>query len=265
MRLKVIHYCWFGGNPLPKLVEQCIDSWKKFCPDYEIIEWNETNFDVHCCRYVEEAYQAKKWAFVSDYARFWILYNYGGVYLDTDVELLKSIEDLSDTFVGFENKDTVASGLIRGALKGDEICRLMLEEYEADRFDLGDGMFNVKTVGIRETALLEKFGLKRDDSMQEVCGTTIYPREYFCPKSFIDENVTLTENTYSIHHYSASWHTEEEKHAEKLKKKFNKFMPRKLSGHFAAFFAQWKYRGFAKAVKNVFKKAKNKKKGTEGK
>ena len=258
---KIIHYCWFGGNPLPKLVMQCIESWKKFCPDYEIIEWNETNFDVHCCRYIEEAYKAKKWAFVSDYARFWILYNYGGVYLDTDVELLKPLENLSNTFVGFENKETVSSGLIRAALKGDEICGLLLESYHNDCFDLGDGVFNVKTVGVRETAILEKFGLKRNGLLQVVCGTTIYPQDYFCPKSFTDESITLTDNTYSIHHYSSSWYTEEEIYAQKLKRKISKCMPKKLAGHIAAFFTQWKYRGFIKAIKNLFKKAKNKKRG----
>ena len=134
MTTKIIHYCWFGKNPLPDLANKCIATWKKYCPDYKIIGWNETNFDVECCDYVRESYQAKKWAFVSDYCRFWVLYNYGGIYLDTDVELIKSIDNLPDTFVGFENQTTCNSGLIRGALPNDEICRLMLESYYNDKF-----------------------------------------------------------------------------------------------------------------------------------
>ena len=102
---KIIHYCWFGGKPLPKLAKKCIASWKKFCPDYEIKEWNESNFDLNSCTYVKEAYDSKKYAFVSDYARFWILHRYGGVYFDTDVELLKSIDDIlaDGAFMGVEN------------------------------------------------------------------------------------------------------------------------------------------------------------------
>ena len=101
---KIIHYCWFGGNPLPELAIKCIESWKKYLPDYEIKEWNESNFDINCCAYVREAYEAKKWAFVSDYARFWILYQHGGLYFDTDVELIKSIDDLivKGAFMGCE-------------------------------------------------------------------------------------------------------------------------------------------------------------------
>ena len=116
---KTIHYCWFGKNPKSKLILKCIDSWRKCCPDYEIKEWNEENFDINCCDYVREAYEAKKWAFVSDYCRFYVLYNYGGIYLDTDVELLKSLDVLSKNFVGFENQNRVNSGLIRGAMTID--------------------------------------------------------------------------------------------------------------------------------------------------
>ena len=257
MTHKTLHYCWFGKNPLPELVQKCIESWKKFCPDYEIKEWNEDNFDVHCCRYVEEAYNAQKWAFVSDYCRFFVLYNEGGVYLDTDVELLKPLDDLPDTFVGFENPDTVASGLIRAACKGDEICKRMLDSYNADVFLLEDGSLNLQTVGIRETAIFKELGLQLDDTLQTVGGTTVYPREYFCPKSFIGEEITLTDNTYSIHHYSASWHTPEEEYAHKLKKKFRK-LPKKTAGRLANFFAMCKYRGFFKAVKRTFGKMKKK-------
>ena len=143
MTNKTIHYCWFGKNPKSKLILKCIDSWRKHCPDYEIKEWNEENFDVNCCDYVREAYEAKKWAFVSDYCRFYVLYNYGGIYLDTDVELLKPLDILSEDFVGFENQNRVNSGLIRGAVSKDLICKLMLDSYANDHFLKQDGSYNL--------------------------------------------------------------------------------------------------------------------------
>ena len=116
---KKIHYCWFGGNPLPELAIKCLESWKKYCPDYEIIEWNETNFNLDSCEYVREAYQAKKWAFVSDYARLKVVYDNGGIYLDTDVELIKSLDRLlkNKSFFGTETTGVVATGLGFGAEK----------------------------------------------------------------------------------------------------------------------------------------------------
>ena len=205
MLRKIIHYCWFGKNPFPEIVEKCIESWKKFCPDYEIIEWNESNFDIHCCKYVEQAYEAKKWAFVSDYCRFFVLYNYGGIYLDTDVELLKSIDGLPDNFVGFENKSSVASGLIRGAEKGDSICNMMLQSYNDDLFVDNNGKLNLKTVCERETSIFEQYGLRLDGAKQVVLNTTVFPSEFFCPYNYITGKTNITENTYSIHHYSYSW------------------------------------------------------------
>lgn len=207
MQIKKIHYCWFGGNPKSDIIKKCIESWKKYCPDYEIIEWNENNFDINCCDYVRAAYQSKKWAFVSDYCRFWALYNHGGIYLDTDVEIIKPINNLPNTFVGFENKTAVSSGLIRGALQNDEICRLMLESYQSDKFIGTNGEFNLKTVCVRETEIFQSFGLQLDDTMQTIKGTTIFPKEYFCGKNFETKKLELTENTYTIHHYAGSWLT----------------------------------------------------------
>ncbi len=239
---KVIHYCWFGGKPKPKVVQKCMKSWAKFCSNYEIIEWNESNFDVHCCQYVEEAYNAKKWAFVSDYARFWILYHYGGIYLDTDVELLKPLKDLPDAFVGFETKTTVASGLIRSALKGDELCEKMLQSYHEDTFANEKGELNLKTVCDRETEILEQFGLKRNGELQTVKGTTVFPVEYFCPIDIKTRELKITENTYSIHHYQASW----EKRSNRLRGKIYFFLHR-VFGH-----------NFAEKVKKVFGHKKKK-------
>ena len=216
MSCKKIHYCWFGGAPFPEIVIKCMESWKKFCPDYKIVEWNESNFNIHCCKYVEEAYNAKKWAFVSDYCRFFVLYNYGGVYLDTDVELIKTIDDLPENFVGFEDKETCNSGLIRGAQKGDMICEKMLKSYNDDAFILEDGSLNLKTVCERETDILKLYGLKGNGCMQNVCGTTFFPKDYFSPKDYVTQKVHITERTYSIHHYAYSWQGEKENISSKI-------------------------------------------------
>ena len=205
MKTKTIHYCWFGGKPKPKLVLKCMESWKKYCPDWEIREWNEGNFDVNCCAFVREAYAAGKWAFVSDYCRFYALSLCGGVYLDTDVELLRPIDDLPDTFVGFERRDFVASGLIRGAEANDPVCLEMLEAYHQRHFLREDGSHCLTVVGELETDILKRHGLIMNDSLQTVCGTTVFPREYFAPIDFELGETNITEHTYSIHHYAASW------------------------------------------------------------
>ena len=143
--------------------------------------------------------------------RFHILNEQGGVYLDTDVELIKGLDDLPDSFVGFESKETVASGLIRGACKGDEICRLMLESYHNDKFIKDDGQLNLTTVCVRETEILKKFGLVPDGSLQTVCDTTVYPTEYFCPIDVSTNELHITDKTYSIHHYAGSWLSKKDK------------------------------------------------------
>ena len=202
---KTIHYCWFGKNPKPALILKCIESWKTFCPDYEIIECNEDNFDVNCCDYVREAYEAKKWAFVSDYCRFYVLYHHGGIYLDTDVELIKKIDNIGDSFVGFENEDHVNSGLIRGAESGDIICKEMLDSYHSDHFKRLDGTLNMMTVCKRETDILCQHGLKRNNQYQIVDNTIVYPTEYFNPIDFETGKFHTTSQTISLHHYAASW------------------------------------------------------------
>lgn len=210
---KVIHYCWFGHNPLPKLSVQCIESWRKYLPDYEIKEWNEENFDVTMIPYIKEAYEAKKYAFVSDYARFWILYKYGGLYFDTDVEVIKSMDSIiaKGPFMGFENNDItssgVAPGLGLGAEKGMEIYKEIIEHYNGEHFLMNDGTMNLKTVVGRVTKIMQCHGLRNDNQFQTVAGINIYPYDYFCPIRITDGKLCLTENTVSIHHYAASWTT----------------------------------------------------------
>ena len=254
MKVKKIHYCWFGNNPKPEIVKNCIESWKKFAPEYEIIEWNETNFDVNCCKYVKEAFESKKFAFVSDYARFKILYEMGGIYVDTDVEFIKSIDDLPDTFVGFESRSSVNSGLIRGAKKGDSLSKEMLDSYQNDSFILEDGSFNLKTICQRETEILSRCGLKLNGENQQVGETLVFAPEYFCPKDYITGKLNITNRTYCIHHYASSWYDEEQKIQLKLKAKYRKIMPKKIADVLATFRAKRRTKGLRVALKWLFKK-----------
>lgn len=203
---KTIHYCWFGEGEKPIEIKECIRSWSKICPDYEIIEWNEDIFDINICPYVKQAHEAKKYAFVSDYARFYVLNKYGGVYLDTDVELIKDITPLTEgNFVGFESDISVNTGLIMASEKNTELCLSMLEEYNSDVFLKDDGSYNLRTVCERVTDWLVERGLKLDGTTQNVAGYTIYATEYFNPKGGNYGSDKITSNTYSIHHYLATW------------------------------------------------------------
>ena len=224
---KKIHYIWFGGNPLTPLAKKCIESWKKCCPDYEIVRWDESNFDVEQNRYCKEAYDTKKWAFASDYARFKILYENGGVYLDTDVELLKPLDDILENgpFMGLEKdyeegkRAAVAPGLGLAANPGLGLAanpglglyKTILDTYEDDRFVNEDGTCNLRTVVERTTDILEKQGLESRPGIQHVAGVTIYPTEYFCPKDPANLRLHLTENSYAIHHFDGSWTTPKER------------------------------------------------------
>lgn len=210
---ETIHYIWFGGNPLSPLAEKCIASWQKYMPEYEIVRWDESNFDVNCCDYVREAISAKKWAFASDYARFKILYDNGGVYLDTDVELLKSLDPIvkAGPFMGCEANssysagESVAPGLGLAANSGLGLYKTILDSYENDHFISGNGVFDQTTVVVRVTKILEELGFERRPGIQEVAGIKIYPSEYFCPKDFLTGKIHITDNTYSIHHFDGTW------------------------------------------------------------
>ncbi|GGE24880.1 glycosyltransferase family 32 protein [Streptococcus himalayensis] len=201
---KTIHYCWFGNHPLPESVQKCILSWKEKCPEYRIVEWNEENYDVHKIPFIAQAYSMGKYAFVSDYARLDIVYQYGGIYLDTDVELLTSLDDLLDKscFMGMETIGRVATGLGFGAEKGHGFVKKNKEAYESIDFN---PRMNKTCVDITTDLLLSE-GLKKENKVQLVDDVTIYPPEYFCPYSLETKKMNYTENTYSIHHYDASWY-----------------------------------------------------------
>lgn len=209
---KKLHYCWFGGKPLNEMGRKCLESWKRYFPDYEIIEWNENNFDVSCCQYVKEAYEAKKWAFVSDYARYKILYEQGGVYFDTDVEVIASFEDIiaKGSFMGSEipakrGGPAVNPGLGLGTPAGLPFVGEILADYEKSSFYKEDGSLNLYTIVERTTALLKQHGLEDSDEIQTVADITVYPVDYFAPVDMETGKLKKTANTRSIHHYAASW------------------------------------------------------------
>ena len=206
---KVIHYCWFGGNPLPELAIKCIESWKKYCPDYEIKEWNENNFDINCCAYVKEAYEMKKWAFVSDVARLYALVNVGGVYMDTDVEVLKPLDNLLEyeAFSGFESETQIPTGLM-ACTKGHGMFEEFLEEYNMIHFIRNDGSMDLTTNVTRITKTCMKYGLKKNNTLQTINGFTLLPKDYLCPKDLETKEIYLTENSYAIHHFDGSWKTD---------------------------------------------------------
>lgn len=242
---KVIHYCWFGRNPLPPLAIKCIESWKKYLPDYEIKEWNEDNFDVNIIPYTQEAYKAKKYAFVSDYARFWILYKYGGLYFDTDVEVIKPMDDIiaKGPFMGCENEVgndgatalAVAPGLGLGVNPGLGLYKEMMDLYGTLHFIRTNGGFNLKTVVEYTTEFLYKYGLQNINEVQECAGIWIYPKEYFCPIDYETGKRQDTENTYTVHHYAASW--------QNSKQKLYKVIKHKL-GNNVAYFCLFLYHFF---------------------
>lgn len=216
---KVIHYCWFGGNELPASVEKCIRSWKRRCPDYEIKLWDENSVDVNAIPYTKEAYEAKAYAFVSDYFRLWIIYTYGGIYLDTDVEVVRNFDPLLNhyAFAGREGKEYVNFGLGFGAEKHHPLLQAHMELYEDIHYRNHDGSVNKTTLPMYTTMLLSELGFDPDnDCVQEVAGITVYPTDYFCPIEW-QTGITRwkTSNTYSIHHYNASWFSEAEQE-EKL-------------------------------------------------
>ena len=204
---KIIHYCWFGRGEKPELAKKCIASWKKSCPDFEIREWNEGNCDYLSIPFMAEAYAAKKYAFVSDVMRLIVLEQYGGVYFDTDVEVLRDISPLLDDegFIGFENDQFVNSGQVMAAKAHHPVIQAMIEEYKKLHFTNTDGTATPVGCPRLNTDVMERFGLIRNGREQVVAGIHVYSADFFNPMDSTTGKLTKTENTYSIHWYSMSW------------------------------------------------------------
>lgn len=202
---KIIHYCWFGNNPKPSQHIKYIEGWRKFCPDYEIIEWNEKNYDVGKNRYMKQAYEAKAWGFVPDYIRKDVIYNFGGIYLDTDVEMIRNFDDLlyQDGFCGFE-WDKVNFGLGFGARKGLPIIKELRDQYNNLIFEFKPRK-EMKIGPDYETEKLVESGLMRNGEYQIVEGLTIYPMEVLTGTTWYNDQYLKTDKTYSVHHYAGSW------------------------------------------------------------
>ena len=205
---KRIHYCWFGGNPLPKLAKKCIKSWKKYCPDYEIVCWDESNYDISAAPlYVRQAYEAKKWAFVTDYVRLQVVYDHGGIYLDTDVELIKSFDSLLEynAFFGFEDDQYIATGLGFGSEKGGNILYTLMEDYRDTPFCLSDNVFDLTPCPKRNLGAFCRNGFVPDNTFQVVNNCAVLPKDYLCPVECESGRKKITDNTIAIHWFAASW------------------------------------------------------------
>lgn len=215
---KKIHYCWFGKGELPLRERRCIASWKKHMPNFELVLWNETNFDVETCAFTSEAYKYKKYAFVSDYVRLYALVNYGGIYLDTDVEILKPFSEfvVFDAFGSFETPNVIQTGVIASIPNGVLVTK-MFQYYKNKTFVLKDGTLNQVANSRILTDILLEDGLVLNNLRQSLSYFELFPTEYFCPINQATQEIEITENTYCIHYLSGSWMTRKNKITRKLK------------------------------------------------
>jgi hypothetical protein len=204
---KIIHYCWFGSKRMTKLSDKCVKSWREYLPDYQLKLWNEESFDINCNEFAKEAYLSKKYAFVSDYVRLFALYNYGGIYMDTDVEVIRNIDQFLSlpAFSGFETQTNIPTGIMGSSQYGIWVKEL-LDYYSDIHFILADGSMNTVSNTITISRIMNEGGFKFDNTVQNYKGVvTIYPSDYFCPKSYDTGQIHLTHNTFCIHHFAGSW------------------------------------------------------------
>lgn len=234
---KIIHYCWFGGNNLSESAQECINSWKKKCSDYKIIEWNESNFDININEYVKSAYDQKKWAFVSDYARLYALVKYGGIYLDTDVEVVKKFDEQllnNAVFLGFEDINCVSTGIM-GCEKNSIFFKNILDSYSSRKFVMENGQIDMMTNVELITNFCIRYGFKMDNSFQEKNGIILLPKDFFSPKDNSTGKITTTNNTYTIHHFSGSWLPKQEQYFIKLQNKLSYIFNKNIAIKMVAF------------------------------
>ncbi len=234
---------------MPASTLRYMESWRKWCPDYEIRRWDESNFDVHCNAFVSEAYEAGKWAFVSDVARLYALVNCGGVYFDTDVEVLKPIDDLLrfEAFTAFESKYQIGMGIL-GCVKGQVMFKELLEQYENSHFKKDDNSFDTAVIGRRFKEICLKYGFVPDGTLQTINGLTILSKEYFYPSDIITKEFVMTGNTYTVHYYDASWVSPVDIYGISNSEKFRMF-PKRIRPGVVRFVGIVKYEGIFKAFR----------------
>ncbi len=259
---RTIHYFWIGDSPKPKTVLYCIESWKKICPGYQIIEWNETNYDFSKNKYMMQAYQKKKWGFVPDFARMDIVLEQGGIYLDTDVELIRPLDGLLDNkaFMGFEKttekEHFVACGLGFGAEPGNILIREMRDEYQDISFVDDEGNMNLLPSPQYNTRVLKRHGLKNEDRDQLIGDIMIYASDVLCPKMYCSSKTHLTERTVSIHHYDATWLEGERKKLHDRNVRLNVLLGDSLGNKTAKAMedTEYLYKSLGKRIKRVLKR-----------
>lgn len=258
---KIIHYCWFGGAEKPKSVEKCIKSWRRYCPDYKIIEWNESNFDINQYAYTKGAYKAKKWAFVSDVARLNVVYNNGGIYLDTDVELISPLDSLLgySSFWGFEDDRHIATGLGFGAEKGNDYVKAVLDDYSDMEFPKDNTKGLVPCTDIN-TSVFEKLGVKIENKTQYIGNAVFFSTEYLCPIDYATGRKNVTKNTLSIHHYDSSWHSWQDNFIKAVAQRCTRYFGKRISlktEHFLQLLFRMDFAGIYKKMFNVPEETKD--------
>lgn len=212
---KKIHYCWFGGKGLPDKLKNYLKTWKRFCPDYNIVRWDESNYDITKNQYMYEAYCEGKYGFVPDYARLDIIYNYGGIYLDTDIELCKTLDALlcDDSFFSVDFEGCVNTGSGFGAVQHNPIIRDMMKVYENKRFINRDRSLNLRPCYHYQNPVLKKYGFEITQKYQKIDDNVLYPCEVLSPVATYTGAERITEKTHSIHWAELSWISEREKKA----------------------------------------------------
>ena len=242
-------------------MKKCLDSWKKHSPNYKFVEWNEDNFDINCNQYVKEAYSAKKWAFVTDYVRLYVLYNYGGIYMDTDVEVIKSIDDFLKypAFTGFEN-DSMIPTAIMGAHSHNHWIKLLLDYYNDIHFINPDGTLNLTTNVVTITNLThEAYGIELNNTIQQIDNEfIIFPKSFFCPKSYHTGKISISAETYTIHHFNGSWQDTSSHQERKRQIRYRRILGEKLGNRFLQITAMYKRKdgSLKKAILNYLRRKK---------
>ncbi len=259
---KKIHYCWFGRNPLDEKAEKCILSWTRFFPDYEIIQWNEDNFDVNQIDFMKKAYEDKKWAFVSDVARLIVIYRHGGIYFDTDVEVVKSFDDILNKntvgYFGMEKTLFVNSGLGFACEAGNAFIKRHIDAYKEINYEKCKGNLSEISCPRITTPLLEHEGFVKIDKKQTVMGFDIYPPAYFSPIDYQTGKLKRDKKTHTIHWFAASWDNNDSREEQRKLRSINRLFGRKLGNIVYGITSCMRKEGFflycAKRVKQVWRR-----------